>query len=232
MAPMGPDPMLAGDSKPWPSTKAPMGVAMQGVAFRVNPAQTRGAFAAQVVLTVLVSVGLFMLFIMAFFFLLTRKVEKRIVSTSVERVVDTLSQELRALVTPAQAETLGAVLQGVQAPDTRQEDAAVEANNAKLVKKAGLTLGITAGVIIVVAVGVFMGMKAKRAAGGPGTDNYPNPVKVLLCATFGFAAVALCEVVFLFGVAGRYQPLDTAATRKQLLTSLIQGIEALPQDQQ
>ena len=232
LRPVGPgfmERVSAASEYPTPPPRAPLGVANLGIAFKENnPSQTRGAFAAQITLTVLVSLALFMLFILAFFFLLTRKVEKRIVTTSVERVVDTLSGEVKALMPAAAVDIVGSLLQDLQPPDTAAEDAQVEANNSKLVKQAAGVVGGTAAAIALAALVVFLVMKAKRGAGGPGTDNYPNPVNVLLCATFGFAAVALCELVFLFGIAGRYQPLDTATTRNDMLVALIDGIRAMP----
>ena len=232
MRPVGPRFMersSAVQEYPTAAPRAPLDVANLGVAFKEgNPAQTRGAFGAQITLTILVSVALFMLFILAFFFLLTRKVEKKVVSTSVERVVDSLSSELKAVLPAAALGPLGTLIQGLQAPDTQMQDAMVAANNAKLQKLAGTVVGVTAAVVTVIALGVFLGMKAKRGAGPPGVDNYPNPVSVLLSATFGFAAVALCELVFLFGIAGRYQPLDTVVTRNDMVSALIEGIKGLP----
>lgn len=204
----------------------------QGAMFNATETnQTKGAFAAQVTLTVLVSCALFMLFILGFFFLLTKNVEKEVVTTSVQRVANTLSQQVRAVLPAAQVESLGGLLATVQAPDTAQEDAEVEASNEKLVKKAGLVIGLVAVVVIIVAAATFMGMKAKRFKLRDGTvDNYPNPVQVCLTATIGFAAVAVCELVFLYTVAARYQPLDANATRKDFLTALINGISKLPVD--
>jgi hypothetical protein len=231
MRPMGSGFMQPAHPAP-PMAMLPLATADQGLAFKASPRQTQGAFGAQVALTVLVSVALFMVFILAFFFLLTRNVEGRIVSTSVARVVNTLSDELRVLVLPAQAVQLGALIQRLQPPDTSAENEAVRVRNASLAKHAGIVVGVVAGVVIIIAVGVFMGMKSKQAvalaAARGGVVNYPNPVNVLLCATFGFAVVALCEVVFLYGVAGRYQPLDTAATRNDILDALISQLEAIP----
>ena len=192
---------------------------------------TQGAFTAEVFLTVLVSGALFMVFIMAFFFLLTRNVEKKVVSTSVQRVVNTLCQDVKALVPASVAAAIGSSLQTLQAPDTEREDAQVEANNTKLVKKTVLVLGCTLVGVVAIALAVFFGMRAKHRAGGgtAGASGYPNPVHVLLTATMGFVAVGFCELVFLYGVAARYQPLDASATKRDMLQALITAIEKLPQ---
>jgi hypothetical protein len=211
-----------------PVQRLPLAQADKGIMLKVGqPMQAQGAFAAQVVLTVLVSCALFMLFILAFFFLLTRNVEQAVVSSSVQRVVSQLTAQVLALVPQEQAAYLNTLVQGLQAPDTTKQDNEVLAANKQLTQKAGMVVGVTAFVVFVIALVTFLGMKAKRSATPSGTDNYPDPVHVLLTATFGFAAVAVCELAFLYMVAARYQPLDTTKTRNAILHALVTGIQGL-----
>ena len=192
-----------------------------------NVRQSKGAFGAQVALTVLVTSALFMLFILAFFFLLTRNVEQKVVSTSVARVVTDLSKQVKALVPASQLPALADAVQAMQAPDASKADAEVAAKNAKLTKDAGIAVGCSAGVVLIIALVVFLVMKRKRGLNG-NADNYPDPKNVCFTAAIGFLGVAVCELVFLYGVAAQYQPLDTNATRATMLAGLITAIERLP----
>lgn len=201
-----------------PTTGVPL---LDGTQTMAQGNLSKHAFAAQVTLTVLITGTLFLLFLFGFFFLLTRNVERTVVSTGVTDVVGQMAQDAKLLLSPEQSLLVSQAVAGLQVPNLSAADAQVQASNAELTKKAAMVMGIVAGLVLAIALGVFIGMKRRNAA-VPG--SFPDPIRVCLSAALGLGAVVVCELVFLYGIAAQYKPLDGNATRLAILDALIAAV--------
>jgi hypothetical protein len=190
---------------------------------------TKGAFAAEIVFNVLLTVVLFSLFVLAFFFVFAAKVERNVVRTSVQDVVTEFSNEIKFVLDEEQAKSVSAALANVRIPDMAAADDEVKNNNSALTKKATKVLGLSALGIVIVVVIAYVSLRGSVAMKTPHLNvagrGYPNMTKVLLVTTFGFVAVILTEFAFLFIVANRYKPLDANKVKCTVIDTLLQFSE-------
>jgi hypothetical protein len=186
---------------------------------------TKGAFAAQVVFITLITTALFAGFVMFFFFVIASKVERNVVQTSVTNLVDEFIADAQIILPQANMNKLRAAAATLQPPAAVDADAEVTARNTRLLKHAGMVLGIAVLVIAVAVVAAYFSMRAgvKRyqpSKARPGA-GYPDMSKVMIVAACSLAAAAVAEFAFLFTVAARYQPLDNNSAKHALVTQLL-----------
>lgn len=193
---------------------------------------TKPAFAAQIVFITLVTVVLFTLFIMFFFFVIAAKVERKVVTTSVQELILDMSKSLKVVLSPNQVCEIAKLVSSITAPKAQDADAQVKAHNDKLKKQAFAVLGIAAGAVLIVVLAAYFGMRGAVRhkfphLARPGV-GYPDMKNVMLITTFGFAAVVLGEFVFLYTVAARYKPLDGYKVNKTIIDELIRIAKTPP----
>ena len=196
----------------------------EGLAFEPE-GLTKSAFAAQIVFNVLLTVMLFSLFILAFFFVIAAKIERDVVRTSVTTLVQQLADEMKFALTPEQVASVSATVNKLVLPNLQAADEQVKTQNAALLKRSCIILGSAAAgvlVVVVLAYGGMVGATQKRSGGlAKAGKDYPDMKKVLLVTTLGFAAVIVTEFVFLYMVPARYQPLDANKTKCVIIDTLL-----------
>ena len=186
---------------------------------------TRSAATVQLVFHVLLTVMLFSLFIVAFFFVFAANIERTVVQTSVTDLVTELVAEIKVGLGADEIASIAAAVKDTQLSDAEASDAAVQATNSALLKKAMIVLGsAAAGVLFVIGVVYFVMVYLVQkntpsiAVAGVG---YPDMKKVFLVAILGFLSVIATEFLFLYTVPARFKPLDTNQAKQTIIKSLL-----------
>lgn len=186
---------------------------------------TRSAATVQLVFHVLLTVMLFSLFIVAFFFVFAANIERTVVQTSVTDLVTELVAEIKVGLGAEEIASMAAAVKDTQLSDAEGPDAAVQATNSALMKKAIVVLGsAAAGVLFVIGVVYFVMVylvKKNTPSVAMAGVGYPDMKKVFLVAILGFLSVIATEFLFLYTVPARFRPLDTNQAKQTIIKSLL-----------
>ena len=186
---------------------------------------TRSAATVQLVFHVLLTVMLFSLFIVAFFFVFAANIERTVVQTSVTDLVTELVAEIKIGLGADEIASIAAAVKDTQLTDATGADAAVQATNSALLKKAMIVLGsAAAGVLFVIGV-VYFAMvylvKKNTPSVAVAGVGYPDMKKVFLIAILGFLSVIATEFLFLYTVPAMFKPLDTNQSKQTIIKALL-----------
>ena len=186
---------------------------------------TRSAATVQLVFHVLLTVMLFSLFIVAFFFVFAANTERTVVQTSVTDLVTELVAEIKIGLDTDEIASIAAAVKDTQLSDAEGSDAAVQATNSALMKNAIVVLGsAAAGVLFVIGVVYFVMVylvKKNTPSVAVAGVGYPDMKKVFLLAILGFFSVIATEFLFLYTVPARFKPLDTNQAKQTIIKSLL-----------
>lgn len=165
---------------------------------------------------ILLHVVLLSSFVAIFFFVYGAKVEKQIVKTQTNNIVDSFTADIKNFVAPDVLRTIQPyVNQYLQVPDMTAEDQAAAAKNQALMKKTATILGIVSGICIVLILGAYLW--AKKANGGAQAFSMLHLLKDNF---WSLLFVGITEFFFITVIAQNYRSADPAVIKLQIIDTL------------
>lgn len=186
--------------------------------------ESKGTLAGSIVMNTLITVVLYSLFVAGFYFVVAARVEKRVVTSNVNRVLDGLTRDVSAALDKDDLDALSTAIDSVRAPDMSDADREVRDKNRRLTKRTFIVLGsIAAGALVaVMLVWGLMRLHAKRAKSNAVAGNdYPDGVRIIIMVLIAFAAVVVTEFVFLYAIGARYWALDENRVKETVVSTLV-----------
>ena len=173
---------------------------------------------AETIISLILHVSSFSLFVCIFFFTLVHLVEKLTVYENVRRVVHSLVEDITAFSGKKPELTFGVPPSGED-----ELDRATHEHNSRLMKKALIIFGgVMAGGIVLSAL-LYSGVRAwalrRCSVHIPGV-TIPDLAKLMRHTLVVLAFVFLTEVFFLFGITMHYRSLDDNAVKRAFVDSL------------
>lgn len=165
-------------------------------------------FLSQNVASVVLQVTLIVVFISVFFFLYATKIEEKIVTTQIDRLISSFTQDLSIILDESEKTKLKNFLQKMQGPqDMSESDVETKENNDKLIKKTTIVISIlfAAGIITTIILCIYYNL-----------DSWT----IIKTSLFGLLACAITEFVFLTYIAAEYRSLDPNSIKKALVIAL------------
>ncbi len=173
---------------------------------------------------VLLHVMLLSTFIVIFFFSYDSYVEGQVVKNSIISVVNSCVDDIILLV--PEGTIPAGTMDSLTVPDLEEEDSEVEKSNAKLLKKAGIFIGIFLAVgLVVIAVLWTLSINHegwKFPKGKPLFRNNAFSIGRVCAENFVMLLfVALSEFIFTMFIAANYKPLDNNSVKRLIIKNLV-----------
>lgn len=155
--------------------------------------------------SIFLSLALFSIFVVIFFFTYAQHIEKKIISNQVISVVDDMKEDLDTLKVPKDVTDL--ILLSSKNPNLEEEDKEISKNNRKLLIKAVLMFGC---LFLICVIGIYYFWKRDKY------DFKDLLKKNLITMLF----VALTEIYFMNRFAKNYISLDPNIVKLELLKNI------------
>jgi len=162
----------------------------------------------------LLSLTLFSLFVVFFYFVIAREIEKTAVEKNISRVFEELFGDIEPLLTPAERAAIQAELEHIQPPPKSQRDRDIEFKNDQLRDQSLIIMSMALVFAVCLSLIIYLGM---RMRGGVKGNDYPNYKSLLLEALLMLGFVALVETVFLGIVGANYRSIDANRIRSEII---------------
>lgn len=196
--------------------------------FTKSPYTTKGTFAAKIILSILMSVLLYSLFVVMFFFYGTARSLHDTAVSMIQQTIKEVSQDLQLTLPTNVIEQITQTVNSVVIPPNFFADKDVQKSNIAVIRKATLGFCITSFLLIVVVLAVYFGMRATAhkpnknpAMAYPGRA-YPDMVPILVSSSLSFAVLVVCQITFMYGVTSRFLPVDRNQIRLLIVNQLLE----------
>lgn len=176
-----------------------------------------GVRASDLVITLLLSVSLFVGFVVLYFFIITAKVEAASVKTNTDRAIKALANDLNLILNDEDRPIIQDAFASLEAPDLFEEDEKIRKSNESLFRESiQLALMVVIGSAIAIVVIYVLGRGLSNASGRAGED-YPHIWKLIAEGLIVIGFIILTELIFLFVILANYRSLDPNALRLKLV---------------
>ena len=171
-------------------------------------------------ISVLISVSFFASFLTFYFFIITAKVEAKVVTDNIKRVTDEMFGNIKGLIDPMTREMLHASLQQIQSPDMSEQDKRVSDINRQITVEAVqivLMLVLTCALILLI---IWIVMRVIAGEHGKAHVDYPDIWRIIKDNAILLVFVVLAELLFLFGIAAYHRNLNANLVRHDIIEVL------------
>lgn len=184
-----------------------------------------GVRVSEFFISLFISIMFFASFLTFYFFVITTRVEDKIVKDNINRVTKSFFSDINSVMDPISQQVFQTALQQVEAPDLSKQDKLVNDKNNETTQKAVqlvLLLVFSSGIVIVI-IWTIMRARARIAKPKgelvPGVD-YPDLVHLLVENAILLGFVAASELLFLFAIAAHHRSLDEGKLRIKIIQTI------------
>ena len=187
--------------------------------------RTVGVRVSEFFISMFISIMFFASFLTFYFFVITTRVEEKIVKDNINRVTKSFFSDINSVMDPVSQQVFHAALNQVEAPDLSKQDAQVNSKNNHITQQAVqlVLLLVFSSAIIVVIIWAIMRARARRAKPKgdlvPGID-YPDLGHLLVENAILLGFVAASELLFLFAIAAHHRSLDEGKLRIKIIQTI------------
>ena len=187
--------------------------------------RTMGVRVSEFFISMFISIMFFASFLTFYFFVITTRVEEKIVKDNINRVTQSFFSDINSVMDPISQQVFQSALDRVEAPDLSKQDKLVNEANHKITMQAVqlvLLLVFCSGIVIVV-IWVIMRVRARslnpKGELVPGTD-FPDLGHLLVENGILLGFVAASELLFLFAIAAHHRNLDEGKLRIKIVQTI------------
>ncbi len=164
-------------------------------------------FISHTIASIILHVVLLATFIGLFYFLYATGIERRVITSQVDRLILDITSDLKIILSDTERQKIAAIFTNLTTPDMSAEDQKAAKSNAELFKKASLVLGLV--FVIGISAVIILSFVYHFSL----TDMLKESAVILITA-------AATEFVFLSFFARNYRSLDPNMVKSNVVKAM------------